>query len=74
MDRPFADLIGLEFEAPERGHCSLTIELRRHHNPHGSANGAVLHSLADTGIGAALYPILDAGEICATAAIFRPRA
>ena len=35
-------------------------------NPHHVIHGAVLYSLADTGMGAALYPILKEGEICAT--------
>ncbi len=35
-------------------------------NPHGVAHGAVLYALADTGMGAALYPTLEPGELCAT--------
>jgi len=37
-----------------------------HLNPHRVVHGAVLYALADTGMGAALYPTLAAGEICAT--------
>ncbi len=29
-------------------------------------HGAVMFALADTGMGAALYPTLEAGQICAT--------
>ena len=38
----------------------------KHLNPHHVVHGAVLYALADTGMGAALYPTLEAGEICAT--------
>ena len=37
-----------------------------HLNPHRVVHGAVLYALADTGMGAALYPTLADGEICAT--------
>ena len=37
-----------------------------HRNPNGVAHGAVLYALADTGMGAALYPTLNPGERCAT--------
>jgi acyl-CoA thioesterase len=45
--------------------CALVVG-DKHLNPHGVAHGAVLYALADTGMGAALYPTLSAGEICAT--------
>jgi acyl-CoA thioesterase len=35
-------------------------------NPHGVAHGAVAYALADTGMGAALYTLLEPGESCAT--------
>ncbi len=35
-------------------------------NPHRVVHGGALFSLADTGMGAALYPMLDEGESCAT--------
>ena len=37
-----------------------------HRNSNGVVHGGVIFTLADTGMGAALYPTLDAGEICAT--------
>jgi acyl-CoA thioesterase len=37
-----------------------------HLNPQGVVHGAVLYALADTGMGAALYPSLAEGEYCAT--------
>jgi acyl-CoA thioesterase len=67
MRHPYAELIGLQFTELRAGFskCTLTVE-DKHRNPHNVAHGAVLYSLADTGMGAALYPMLDEGEICAT--------
>ncbi len=67
MYHPYADLIGLTIDEMENGHskCSLESE-EKLFNPHKVIHGAVLYSLADTGMGAALYPSLDEGEICAT--------
>ncbi len=67
MKHPFADLIDLQFEDSRPGSSTLTLVVGPPHlNPHGVAHGAVLYALADTGMGAALYPTLEAGEICAT--------
>ncbi len=64
---PYADLLELTVEEQRSGfsRCSLTVS-EKHLNPHKVVHGAVLYALADTGMGAALYPTLDAGEICAT--------
>jgi acyl-CoA thioesterase len=64
---PFADLIGLTMDdaadGKSRCHVALKPELL---NPHGVAHGAVAYALADTGMGAALYTLLDRRESCAT--------
>ena len=67
MQHPFVEQLGLKFEERSSGYsrCSLAVT-PGHHNPHGVVHGAVLFAMADTGMGAALYPTLDAGEICAT--------
>lgn len=67
MKHPYADLIGLEVDQQnsEGSVCSLRVS-EDHFNPHGVVHGALLYSLADTGMGAALYPLLGEGEICAT--------
>ena len=67
MYHPFADLIGLKIDEQINGHskCSLKSE-EKLFNPHRVLHGAVLYALADTGMGAALYPGLNEGEICAT--------
>jgi len=77
MEHPYADLIGLNVDVREEGYseCSLAVE-QKHTNPHEVAHGAVIFSLADTGMGAALYPTLAEGQLCATIEIkinyFRP--
>lgn len=67
MEHPFAELIGLEIDSVEAGAsvCSIVVT-QKHLNPHNVAHGAVVYALADTGMGAALYPLLSEGELCAT--------
>jgi len=64
---PYADLIDLVVDEQRAGYsrCVLTVD-EKHLNPHHVVHGAVLYAMADTGMGAALYPTLDEGEICAT--------
>jgi acyl-CoA thioesterase len=77
VDHPFADLIGLTVEQQADGKSRLLLPVDgRHLNPHGVVHGAVIYAMADTGMGAALYSVLDAGYACATIDIsisyFRP--
>jgi acyl-CoA thioesterase len=67
MVHPFADLIDLRFEERRPGYsrCTLAVS-EKHLNPHGVVHGAVAYALADTGMGAALFPTLSQGELCAT--------
>jgi acyl-CoA thioesterase len=67
MKHPFADLIGLKVDKQEPGKsvCSLVV-VEELLNPHKVVHGGVLYALADTGMGAALYPLLAGGELCAT--------
>lgn len=67
MPHPFGELIGLELRAqgPGKSACALVVA-PQHLNPHRVVHGAVLYAMADTGMGAALVPTLDAGELCAT--------
>lgn len=70
MHHPFSDLIGLRFEKQPRGFSKCSLTIAEHHlNPHRVVHGAVVYALADTGMGAALYPTLAPGEICATVEI-----
>ncbi len=68
MKHPFADTIGLQIDEIAAGssRCSLVVDAERHLNPHGVVHGSVMHALADTGMGAAIYPTLNDGESCTT--------
>jgi len=67
MQHPFAELIDLQTTELRSGFCKCSLTVAdKHLNPHRVVHGAVLYALADTGMGAALYPTLSAGEICAT--------
>jgi acyl-CoA thioesterase len=67
MTHPFADLIALRTDETGPGHSRLHLSVAPHHlNPHQVVHGAVVYAMADTGMGAALYPTLATGEICAT--------
>ncbi|WP_416898547.1 MAG: PaaI family thioesterase [Minwuia sp.] len=67
MRHPYAELIGFEVTGRDAGESTLTLKIRPEHmNPHGVAHGAVLYALADTGMGAALYSLLEEGQACAT--------
>lgn len=64
---PFADRLGLAFTDRGAGRSTCVLEVRDEHmNPHAVVHGAVLFALADTGMGAALYPTLHPEESCAT--------
>lgn len=64
---PFADLIDLRIVERSAGSSLLALTVTEDHlNPHHVVHGAVLYAMADTGMGAALYPTLAEGEICAT--------
>ncbi len=67
MNHPYADLIGLNIRKQDNGYSICSVETtEKLLNPHGVVHGAVLYSLADTGMGAALYPLLAGDELCAT--------
>lgn len=67
MTELFIHTVGLQFDpqSPSKGKCSLTIE-PKHLNGNGVVHGGALFTLADTGMGYALYSSLDADEMCAT--------
>lgn len=63
----FADHIGLRIVESRPGHSICTVTIAAHHlNPHGVVHGAVLFALADTGMGAAVYPQLRPDQSCTT--------
>ena len=64
---PFGELIGLDFVKCERGYSQCVLEVNeRLLNPHKVLHGGVIYSMADTGMGGALYSYLDDDELCAT--------
>jgi acyl-CoA thioesterase len=64
---PFAELIGLQMDGHFVNASDCSLEVAPHLlNPHGVLHGAVMYALADTGMGGALMPNLDKGQICAT--------
>lgn len=67
VENPFGDLVGLEFTDLEAGAstCELAVG-DRHRNPYGTVHGGVLYTMADTGMGAALFAGLGPEEVCAT--------
>jgi acyl-CoA thioesterase len=67
LGHPFAELIDMQVDHQAAGESTLSLQVgAKHLNPHKVVHGAVLYALADTGMGAALYPTLATGEICAT--------
>ncbi|MDE2149393.1 MAG: PaaI family thioesterase [Gammaproteobacteria bacterium] len=67
MHHPFGELLGLHVDEQSAGNSTLSLQVStKHLNPHAVVHGAVLYALADTGMGAALYPTLGADEMCAT--------
>jgi len=67
---PFAELIGLHFTSIADGHSQCTLEVNgKLMNPHNVLHGGVVYSMADTGMGTALYTRLSEGEMCATVEI-----
>ena len=64
---PFGELIGLNFHKCEKGYSQCTLEVNKELlNPHKVLHGGVIYSMADTGMGGALYSYLGDDELCAT--------
>lgn len=64
---PFGDLIGLSFTQFDKGYSQCVLEVNdKLFNPHRVLHGGVVYSMADTGMGAALYLHLEKNESCAT--------
>ena len=70
MNHPYADLIGLNIIELETGYSKCVVDAtEKLFNPHGVVHGGVLYSMADTGMGAALYPHLAPGELTITLSV-----
>ena len=64
---PFGELIGLSFSRCEDGFSRGVLEVdEKLFNPHKVLHGGVVYTMADTGMGAAVYSCLNEDELCAT--------
>lgn len=64
---PFGELIGLKFASASDGASACELDISPGLlNPHGVVHGGVIYSMADTGMGAAVYTVLEESELCAT--------
>lgn len=64
---PFGELIGLNFSKCEKEYSQCNLEVNEKLlNPHKVLHGGVIYSMADTGMGGALYFCLDDDELCTT--------
>ena len=67
---PFGELIGLNFVRCEEGFTRGVLEVdEKLFNPHHVLHGGVIYTMADTGMGAAVYGCLNEDELCATVEI-----
>lgn len=64
---PFAKLLGIRLEKFADGYSQCSLEIRDElRNIHRAAHGGVSYSLADVGMGVALYSVLEGDEQCTT--------
>jgi acyl-CoA thioesterase len=67
---PFVDLVGFNFTKIKKGYSQCVLKVNEKlFNPHNVLHGGVAYSMADTGMGAALYLHLGENELCATVEI-----
>ncbi len=67
---PFCDTIGVVFDVYEDGFSRCRLEVMPSLlNPNGVVHGGVHYSMADTGMGAALFASLEPNFFCATVEI-----
>jgi acyl-CoA thioesterase len=63
----FGDHIGLTFTRWEKGYSQCVLDVRNELlNPHRTLHGGATYTMADSGMGAALYAAIDDDELCAT--------
>ena len=67
MPLPFVEHVGAQFSECAEGKSVIRLVVRPiHFNSHGVVHGAALFTLADTGMGAALFSLLGPDERCST--------
>ena len=77
MTRPFVEHVGMEIAEFRAGYSRCTLQVAPvHFNTSGIVHGGALFTLADTGMGAAVWAALPKDQNCATVEIkinyFRP--
>lgn len=77
MTRPFVEHVGMKIAEVRAGYSRCTLEIApQHFNTSGIVHGGALFTLADTGMGAAVWAALPKDMNCATVEIkinyFRP--
>ena len=77
MPLPFVEHVGAQITECGEGKSVIRMEVRPiHFNSHDVVHGAALFTLADTGMGAALFSVLAPDERCSTIEVkinyFRP--
>jgi acyl-CoA thioesterase len=64
---PFRDLVGITCTKVEGGYSHCVVEVdKKLLNPAGIVHGGALYTLADSGMGAALFSFVDEGELFLT--------
>ncbi len=64
---PFGDFVGLTFTKADKGYSQCVLEVdAKLLNPHRTVHGGVTYTMADSGMGAALYSCIDDDELCST--------
>ena len=67
LSSPFVDLIGIRFTELNSGESCCELDASEGlFNTNGILHGGVAYSMADTGMGAALFAGLEKGQSCAT--------
>jgi len=74
---PFRELVGATFTRVEDGYSECVLDVtEKLFNPYGTLHGGAVFTLADAGMGAALYAGVEEDEICTTietkVVFFRP--
>lgn len=65
---PFRDLVGVTFTKVESGFSRCVLEMNEMlSNAFGNLHGGAIFTVADSGMGAALYSSIGEDELCATA-------
>ena len=70
VKNPFCEMIGLEFTELDKGYSKCRLEITDTLlNPHQVLHGGAIYTMADTGMGGALYGLLEENETCASVEI-----